>query len=237
MIYIGVEKSIFIADKIIEDLVYNMAKFEGNSFTFAEIVTVMNGRTVGNKSVKELNQIQAIHEGWLEILEQVENEKFNLSIENFIKVNSIVSRVENKAIWDFRQSPVRISGTNYLPPLPILLRENFRGMIKKYNESSDELKIYNIFLETSKNQFFLDGNKRTGQLMMNGLLISEGYVPISKKKKNDKEFRELLINYYEEVDSGIQELNLKNFIFKIQSELGHDFGIEEKIEVKQRKDR
>ena len=98
MIYIGVEKSIFIADKIIEDLVYNMAKFEGNSFTFAEIVTVMNGRTVGNKSVKELNQIQAIHEGWLEILEQVENEKFNLSIENFIKVNSIVSRVENKAI-------------------------------------------------------------------------------------------------------------------------------------------
>ena len=29
MIYIGVEKSIFIADKVIEDLVYNMAKFEG----------------------------------------------------------------------------------------------------------------------------------------------------------------------------------------------------------------
>ena len=61
------------------------------------------------------------------------------------------------------------------------------------------------------------------------------YVPISIYEKDDQEFRELLINYYEEVDNNsIQEVNLKKFLFKIQSELGHDFGIEEKMEAKEK---
>ena len=156
MIYSGRDTSLFIIKKMLEDFVYNMAKFEGNSLDFGETVTVMRGYSVSNKRMTELKQIEAIHEGWLEIIYQVENKTFNLSAENFIKINSIVSRGENKAIGDFRQLPVRISGTNYLPPLSILLKENFKNMIKKYNDSSDDLKIYNIFLETAKNQFFLD---------------------------------------------------------------------------------
>lgn len=99
-----------------------MAKFEGNSLDFGETVTVMRGYSVSNKRMTELKQIEAIHEGWLEIIYQVENKTFNLSAENFIKINSIVSRGENKAIR-FRQLPVRISGTNYLPPLSILLKK------------------------------------------------------------------------------------------------------------------
>ena len=231
MIYSGRDTSLFIIKKMLEDFVYNMAKFEGNSLDFGETVTVMRGYSVSNKRMTELKQIEAIHEGWLEIIYQVENKTFNLSAENFIKINSIVSRGENKAIGDFRQLPVRISGTNYLPPLSILLKENFKKKIKKYNDSSDDLKIYNIFLETAKNQFFLDGNKRTGQLMMNGLLISEGYVPISIYEKDDKEFRTLLIDYYEEFDNDNKEKEFKKFLIKNQSEMEQGFGIEEKVEI------
>ena len=72
---------------MLEDFVYNMAKFEGNSLDFGETVTVMRGYSVSNKRMTELKQIEAIHEGWLEIIYQVENKTFNLSAENFIKIN------------------------------------------------------------------------------------------------------------------------------------------------------
>ena len=50
-------------------------------------------------------------------------------------------------------------------------------------------------------------------------------------EKDDKEFRTLLIDYYEEFDNDNKEKEFKKFLIKNQSEMEQGFGIEEKVEI------
>ena len=53
-----------------------------------------------------------------------------------------------------------------------------------------------ILLSMSRNQYFFDGNKRTGRLMMNGILLNAGYDAISIPYKRQQEFNERMLHYY-----------------------------------------
>lgn len=49
----------------------------------------------------------------------------------------------------------------------------------------------------SRSQFFYDANKRTASLMMNGVLMSNGYLPIVVLNKQSKRFHTELKAFYE----------------------------------------
>lgn len=53
------------------------------------------------------------------------------------------------------------------------------------------------FLFMSRSQFFYDANKRTASLMMNGVLMSNGYLPISVLNKQSERFHSELKTFYE----------------------------------------
>ena len=48
----------------------------------------------------------------------------------------------------------------------------------------------------ARNQFFFDGNKRTGRLMMNGVLLAHGLPVINLPAKRQLEFNELMLDFY-----------------------------------------
>jgi Fic family protein len=66
---------------------------------------------------------------------------------------------------------VSIAGTDYLPPQQVELTDLWRQLTQK-PKPSDTNGIYryaiSLFLQMARIQFFYDGNKRTGRLMMNG---------------------------------------------------------------------
>ncbi|MFD1244831.1 Fic family protein [Paralysiella testudinis] len=195
--YIGRELALFIAHKMRDELIFNMAKLEGNTLTFAETQTVIHGISVAGKRMSELHQIEHIRDGWDEIIRQVESNRFGVDKDNFILINSIVARGENPQLGQFRTRPVSISGTEYMPPLPMLLSDAFRNMSEHYHRTPGMERAFDLFLDTARNQYFADGNKRTGQLMMNGELMSRGYAPITISPKNETRFHENLIGFYE----------------------------------------
>ncbi|NEN75851.1 cell filamentation protein Fic [Pelistega sp. NLN82] len=198
MRYIGKEQALFIAKKLRDELIFNMAKAEGNSLTFAETASVIHGISVGGKRMSELNQIQNIRDGWDYVIDAVERDCFTVDKFTFIKVNEIVAREENKNTGDFRQKMVLISGTKYLPPQPFLLNDLFRNMLDAFHQNPTEIEsMMNLFLDTARNQYFEDGNKRTGQLLMNGVFMREGYAPFTFAPEADNEFRHKLIQFYE----------------------------------------
>ena len=53
----------------------------------------------------------------------------------------------------------------------------------------------------ARNQFFYDGNKRTGRLMMNGIILSAGYEAISIPAKRKQAFNEKMIRFYNSGDT------------------------------------
>lgn len=201
MKYIGKERALFIAHKMRDELIYNMAKSEGNTLSFAETASVVSGISVGQKKMSELHQIERIRDGWDEIITQVKSKRFEISKENFILLNTIVANGENDEIGGFRTKPVVIGGTKWLPPLPMILSEEFRNIIVNFEKEKDmQMKAYNLFLDSAKAQLFGDGNKRTAQLMMNGFLIENGFSLFSIDETLDTEYKEKLVRFYESGD-------------------------------------
>lgn len=201
MKYIGKEQALFIAKKLRDELIFNMAKAEGNPLSFAETSTVIHGLSVAGHKMSDLHQVENIRDGWDFVIDAVKQDNFRVDKQTFIEVNAIVSKEENPQTGDFRQKMVLISGTKYLPPQPFLLNELFRDMITHYEANQNDLNaVMDLFLDTARNQYFLDGNKRTGQLMMNGVLMSKGYAPFTFAPEADAKFRTVLLAFYETGD-------------------------------------
>lgn len=151
-------------------------------------------------------------------------------------INKIVAKLENPSVGEFRVKPVLITGTQYMPPMDMLLGELFREMVEDFNRTSNFLSdeklnfesTFNLFLDTTRNQYFEDRNKRTGQLMMNGVLVQSGYAPFTVTPSRDTEFREKLLSFYESGDKN----DMIDFIYSsinsprllvMQQELERDF--------------
>ncbi len=193
----GKEKALFVARKIISGLVFNMAKLEGNPYTFPEVKTLLEGVTVGGHKLSDQEQILRISDGWKSVIERVENDRFSLDLDTATELNTIVARDEALAVGAIRTGAVGIQGTDYRPPAADLLPEAFDKMIKDVEKDELPNSAYRYFLASSANQFFWDGNKRTAQLMMNGHLMSNGYLPASIPAKSQLEYNQLMIDFYE----------------------------------------
>lgn len=217
---IGIQNALYITQEHQYELVFNMAKAEGNSLTFEEASKVIQGISVGGKRMSELHQIEHIKSGWDCVIDLVRRNAVHLCKEMFIYLNSIVAEGENAHPGDFRQKQVLISGTTYIPPVPHSLPTTFQQMLQQYEEDSivdEKIAAMDLFLDTARHQFFLDGNKRTGQLVMNAVLISKGYAPFTFAPEDDAEFRKLLIHFYETGEKTGMRQFIVNQITKLQS--------------------
>ena len=57
-----------------------------------------------------------------------------------------------------------------------------------------------FFLFVARTRCFWDGNKRTGRLLMNGLLLQSGQDILSIPAAKRQEFNEKMINFYESAE-------------------------------------
>lgn len=86
-------------------------------------------------------------------------------------------------------------------------------MVKRANTSTHVLdEAVGVFLDCAKNQFFYDCNKRTGQLLLNGLLLSDGQSLISIPANLASEYNAKMLRFY---DTG-EELQIKDFLKQCQ---------------------
>lgn len=220
---IGTEKAIFIAEKLRSEFIFNMAKLEGNTLSFAEAETVIYGVSVAGKKMSELHQLEHIRDSWDELLAQVKTGSFNTSKYNFCNFNYIVAQDENHdAIGGFRKNEVAISGTDYLPPLAIELDARYQDLLQKIKDMSPVQAALTFFMDASRNQFFGDGNKRSSQLMMNGILMTNGYGPFTISPKDEVEYRTHLIEFYKSNNP----CRFYNFLLQQQSKILSRFRVE-----------
>ena len=86
-------------------------------------------------------------------------------------------------------------------------------MVKRANASTHVLdKAVGVFLDCAKNQFFYDGNKRTGQLLMNGLLLSDGQGIVSIPASSAVDYNATMVRFY---DTG-EDSEIRDFLIHCQ---------------------
>ena len=186
------QQNVFLAKKVIIENIYNSAKLEGCNVTFPDTKTILEGISVANLKMSDVEIILNLRDAWKYLLNNIDK-PFNLDF--ICKINSFVSRNESLEWGVLRNGSVSISGVDYIPPIP-----NRKNIIENINKI---LTIKNIterairyFLWGMRSQLFWDGNKRTSTLAANKILISEGKGILSILGKDIREFNVRLTEFY-----------------------------------------
>lgn len=198
---------------------YNSNKIEGNTLTLQETALVIEkGTTIGGKTLREhletINHYEAI--GYIKGIVK-DKEHFNEWIlKNIYQI--ILKGIDNNNAGKYRVIEVRIAGSKHIPPHYYNLTE----MMEKYFEfyEINKNKLHPVQLASDMHQRlvnihpFADGNGRTARLVMNLILLQNGYTLANIS--GEKEGR---IEYYNALEKSQMENDHSAFRMLIANEV------------------
>ena len=200
-----------LVDKFGFDFVYTSAKIEGNTYTKADALTLLDyGRTAGGKRYSEAKMLINLQKAFsFMIKHQLPINKFTLREIHQILSDELVDDNEKGAV---RQRGVTIRGTDYLPLSDaIILDQEMDRLFAIYktikNPYDKALYLHNNLAYL---QYFIDVNKRTARLMMNISLKADGKMILIPRDEYISIYVGSILEYYEE---GTYELS-KEFVLK-----------------------
>ena len=202
----SIKKAVFVAKKMFTQLVYDFQSLEGMPFTFPEVKTFLQGITVGGHRISDHEKLRQQQLAWQKLIELVEQEKFELSEKMACELEYIVAKDEALVPGIIRNGTVSVSCGDFTfqPPEFPELRSIFAKAIEDAKNNAIFIcdRGYKLALDFAFNQFHWEGNKRTGNLMMNGLFLSNAVLPCSVPAKRLQEYNVLLLDFYK---SGIYQ--------------------------------
>jgi Fic family protein len=210
-----------LREKLIIDWTYNSNAIEGNTLTMSETKVVLEGITIGGKSVTE--HLEVInHKEAIEYIEIIIKEKKDLTEWTVRNIHQLILKdIDNNNAGKYRNENVTISGASHIPPNHIIISEVMQELFAEYdrewNDYNPVIKACLLHGEFVKIHPFIDGNGRTARLILNFELMKYGYTPIVITKSRRAE-------YYEALDLAHTTLDYSKFIslisdFLIDSEL------------------
>ena len=170
---------------------YNSNGIEGNTLTLRETQIVLEGITVGGKTLRE--HLEVInHEKAIEYIEDLVKEKNPVTEWNIKNIHQLVLKeIDDKKAGKYRSENVAIMGATHTPPDHLIVPELMEKLIlnyQKWNKYHPIIKAALIHGELVKIHPFIDGNGRTSRLVMNLSLMNSGYLPVIIKKENRLEY-------------------------------------------------
>lgn len=193
-IKMSLEDNIFLAKRDLVDSIWKETNLEGYAVTFPQTATVVDGFSASGMSVNSVITINNLKRAWYFIIDNIE---YKPDIRYISQVNKILGgdQLINRAGL-IRNKNVEISGTNWIPEIPTL--DNINENLNKLNAIEDDIeRSLKTMLYLMRSQLFIDGNKRTAQLIANQILISKGRGIISIPLEIQDKFRNELVKYYE----------------------------------------
>ncbi|WP_304068257.1 Fic family protein [Pedobacter glucosidilyticus] len=210
--------------KIIEALeleyTFESNRIEGNTLTLKETDLVINeGITISGKSMRE--HLEAInHKEALDFLKELIRKDADFSERDLLLLHALILKgIDSKNAGIYRDVQVMISGSRHLPPQPYLIKKQMEDLFFWYQAYKKDLHPVVLAAELSERLVtihpFLDGNGRTSRLIMNLILLKNGYVIANIK--GDAENR---MKYYEALENAQVDNQKEGFhLFVAQVEL------------------
>ena len=160
------EQNIFLAKRNIVDNIYANARMEGVNVTFPQTKTVLDGVNIPSLNLDEIQVILNLRDAWKYVINNIDM-PFNLDF--ICKINELVARNESIEWGVLRKGKVEITGTNYMPEIPIKdeVEKQLENILKIENTTQRAIEY---MLYGMKSQLFWDGNKRTSTIAANKIM-------------------------------------------------------------------
>lgn len=164
------------------ELTYTSNAIEGNRLSRRETAVVIEkGLTVGGKSLRE--HLEATnHAGALKFVRSLIRKKpSRISGQDILDIHGLILRgIDDENAGRFRNAPVRISGSAVVMPNPRKvpqLMEDFLAWLGAKHDLHPVALAGEAHYRLVSIHPFTDGNGRTARLLMNLLLMQQGYPP------------------------------------------------------------
>ena len=178
------------------EFTYNSNAIEGNTLTLRETALVLEGVTIDKKPLKEHLEIVGHRDAFLYV-QQLVSEKATVTEKVIKEIHSLVliDRPQDKGIY--RSIPVRIMGAHNEPLQPYFIPIQMERLIARQMQEKRHIieKAALFHLDIEGIHPFVDGNGRTGRLILNLMLMQHGYPPINVKFADRRRYYDCFESY------------------------------------------
>lgn len=192
-----------LAEEFMIDFTYNSNAIEGNTLTLKETALALEGMTVDQKPLKD--HLEAVgHRDAFLYVQDVAKQELPLSETVIKNIHALVlmNCPDDKGVY--RRIPVRIMGAYTEPVQPYMIEPKMAELLSVNEERKSTMtdieRIALFHLEFEGIHPFIDGNGRTGRLILNLDLIRNGYPPINIKFTDRKRYYDAFDAFYKNKD-------------------------------------
>lgn len=186
------------------EFTYNSNAIEGNTLTLQETAMVLEGITIDQKPLKDHLEAVGHKDAFLYVQDIVSNK---IPLTEFVikNIHSLVlmNRPEDKGVY--RRVPVRIMGAFTEPVQPYMIEPKITELLAENENRKGTMniieRIARFHLEFESIHPFIDGNGRTGRLLLNFELMQNGYPPINVKFTDRKRYYDAFDSYSRNQDA------------------------------------
>lgn len=204
-----------LREKLFLEWTYNSNAIEGSTLTLQETKVVLEGITVGGKTLRE--HLEVInHQEAIRFVEEIIQRSEPLSEWQVKNLHRLVLKgIDNEYAGVYRNQQVFISGAVHTLPAPVMIPEQMEDLMKWYEGQAQSLHpiergamLHALFVGIHP---FIDSNGRTSRLLLNLELMKAGYPPVIIRVENR-------LAYYSALDKAHTTKNYSDFIQLVAEE-------------------
>ena len=185
--------------KYAEKLINSMAIIEKVNFTKDDLESIIEYKVMEKVDLYDVQTILNLKTAWEDIMRTLDKK---LTLDYIIDINKTIASHQALKVGEIRDGINSVSGLFEVEVPNKELVLSFVDKINKIITEGNSIKIENIaislFYTLVVNQWFYDGNKRTGFAIMNKILIQNGIGLVLITEELEQKFSEKLFLCYKE---------------------------------------
>lgn len=193
-------------EEFIVEYTYNSNAIEGNTLTLRETDLVLRGLTIDQKPLKY--HMEAVgHKEAFDYVSELVKDNIPISERVIKQIHYLVLADKKDDRGVYRRVPVRIMGAQHEPVQPYLIEPKMEQLLLDFAKSSEHIvtKLARFHIEFEGIHPFIDGNGRTGRLLVNLELMKAGYPPIDIKFTDRITYYNAFDEYYVKRNLSVME--------------------------------
>lgn len=185
-------------ERLVIELSWKSSRIEGNTYTLLDTEKLILEHKEAPGKPREDAQMILNHKDAFTFIHEHRSEYAALTTANVEHVHLLLTKDLN-IDTGLRAHAVGVLGSKYIPLDNIhQIRDAMEHLIAAVNRTEDPYtKALLALLGISYIQAFADGNKRTGRLLANAILMAYGRAPLSYRSVDEEAFREAMLVFYE----------------------------------------
>lgn len=186
-------------ERFLIEFAWKSSKIEGNTYSLLDTEELIREKKEALGHSKEEAIMILNHKRAFELVLHNKNDYKNITLSQIKELHNCIV-YEMSITTGIRTNKVGITGTTYLPlDNSWQIQDALERLIDSINEI--EYPLEKALIASSMISYiqpFADGNKRTGRIIANAILLANDYYPLSYRSVDETTYKKALILFYEQ---------------------------------------